>query len=95
MLNAMRPPKDSPDAFIFRSKKGGIIDFGDFLNHAWKGYKNRHGREIDGLVTKLVKQGIVSKYRRPYQCRHTFIIVNSAKRSGFSSLAIAVQPMSK
>lgn len=73
MLMAMRPKGYDPEEFIFRSKKGGIIDFGDFLNHAWKGYKNRHGREIDGLVTKLVKQGVVSEYRRPYQCRHTFI----------------------
>ncbi|WP_206070924.1 hypothetical protein [Nodosilinea sp. P-1105] len=69
----MRPENCDPEAFIFRSKKGGIIDFGDFLNHAWKGYKNRHGKQIDGLVTQLVKQGVVSEYRRPYQCRHTFI----------------------
>jgi hypothetical protein len=63
----MRPKRYEPEEFIFRSKKGGIIDFGDFLNHAWKGYKNRHGRDIDGLVTKLVKQGVVSEYRRPYR----------------------------
>lgn len=73
ILKAMRPEGCDPEAFIFRSKKGGIIDFGDFLNHAWKGYKNRHGKQIDGLVTQLVKQGVVSEYRRPYQCRHTFI----------------------
>jgi len=28
---------------------------------------------IDGIVTQLVKQGVVSEYRKPYQCRHTFI----------------------
>ena len=55
MLNAIRLSEDGSEEFIFRGKKGGIIDFGDFLNHAWKGYKNRHGREIDGLVAKLVK----------------------------------------
>jgi integrase len=73
ILNQIRPENCRPEQFIFKSKKGGMIDFGDFLNHAWKGYKNRHGRQIDGLVTKLVKQGVVSEYRRPYQCRHTFI----------------------
>jgi integrase len=73
MLMAMRPKGYDPEEFIFRSKKGGVIDFGDGRTYAWKGGKNRHGREIDGLVTKLVKQGVVSEYRRPYQCRHTFI----------------------
>ncbi|MFN6452409.1 MAG: hypothetical protein RM022_009295 [Nostoc sp. EfeVER01] len=27
----------------------------------------------DGIVIQLVKQGVVSEYRKPYQCRHTFI----------------------
>jgi integrase len=73
ILDTLRAERPKPDDFIFRSKKGGFIDFGDFLNHAWRGYTNRHGKEIDGLVTQLVKQGIVSEYRKPYQCRHTFI----------------------
>jgi integrase len=73
ILETMRSKQSKPDDFIFLSKKGGFIDFGDFLNHAWKGYVNRHGKEIDGLVTQLVKQGVVSEYRKPYQCRHTFI----------------------
>jgi integrase len=73
ILEAMRSKQSKPDDFLFLSKQGGFIDFGDFLNHAWKGYVNRHGKEIDGLVTQLVKQGVVSEYRKPYQCRHTFI----------------------
>lgn len=73
ILTAIAPDTPCPSAFIFRSRKGGIIDFGNFLNHAWKGYKNRHGKQIDGIITQLVKQGIVSEYRKPYQCRHTFI----------------------
>ena len=43
------------------------------MNHAWKGYKNRHGRMIEGIVTQLVREGNVSEYRKPYQTRHTFI----------------------
>ncbi|MEP0925364.1 tyrosine-type recombinase/integrase [Leptolyngbya sp. ST-U4] len=73
ILNSIRPGNCKPDDFIFKSKKGGTIDFGDFLSHAWKGYKNRHGKQIDGIVTQLVREGRVSEYRRPYQCRHTFI----------------------
>ncbi|PAX53602.1 tyrosine-type recombinase/integrase [Brunnivagina elsteri] len=73
MLELIKPIHCKLDEFLFKSKKGGIVDFGDFLHHAWRGYKNRHGSHIDGIVTNLVKQGIVSEYRKPYQCRHTFI----------------------
>ncbi len=73
ILNCIKAENFEPEDFIFKSKKGGFIDFGDFLNHAWKGYKNRHGRQIDGIVTQLVNQGLISEYRKPYQCRHTFI----------------------
>ena len=73
ILESIKPENCNPDEFILKSKKGGIIDFGDFLHHAWKGYKNRHGKQIDGIVTTLVKQGVVTEYRKPYQCRHTFI----------------------
>lgn len=73
ILDLIEPENCKPDELLFKSKQGGFIDFGDFLNHAWKGYKNRHGKQIDGIVTQLIRQGIVSEYRRPYQCRHTFI----------------------
>jgi integrase len=73
ILDPIRPEKNKSDELIFKSKQSGYIDFGDFLSHAWRGYKNRHGKQIDGIVTQLVRQGIVSEYRKPYQCRHTFI----------------------
>lgn len=73
ILASVRPQTHNPNEFIFKSKEGGFIDTGDFLNHAWKGYKNRHGRMIEGIVTQLVKEGKVSEYRKPYQTRHTFI----------------------
>ncbi|MGB7379718.1 MAG: tyrosine-type recombinase/integrase [Rivularia sp. (in: cyanobacteria)] len=73
ILASIKPENNNPEEFIFKSKKGGIIDFGDFLNRAWKGYKNHRGKHMDGIVTKLVKQGVISEYRKPYQCRHTFI----------------------
>ena len=73
ILNSIQPDHYKPDDFIFKSKQGKLIDFGDFLNHAWKGYKNRHGKQIDGILTQLVKQGVIGEYRRPHQCRHTFV----------------------
>lgn len=73
ILASVRPQTPKPNEFIFRSKEGGFIDTGDFLNHAWKGYKNRHGRMIEGIVTQLVRESKVSEYRKPYQTRHTFI----------------------
>lgn len=73
ILESIKPIHCQPNDFIFKSKKGGFIDFGDFLNHAWRGYKNRHGKQIEGIVMQLVRQGVVSEYRVPYQCRHTFI----------------------
>lgn len=73
ILESVKPENPNPNEFIFKSKEGGFIDTGDFLNHAWKGYKNRHGRIIEGIVTQLFKEGKVSEYRKPYQTRHTFI----------------------
>jgi integrase len=73
ILNRIRPEDAKDSDFVFLSKTGKFIDFGDFLNHAWKGYKNRHGRFIEGIVSRLAREGKVERYRRPYQCRHTFI----------------------
>jgi len=73
ILELIKPENFRPDDFVFRSKKGGTVDWGDFLQHAWKGYKNRHDKQIDGIITQLVHKKEVSEYRPPYQCRHTFI----------------------
>jgi integrase len=34
---------------------------------------NLPSRVIEGIVSRLVREGKVERYRRPYQCRHTFI----------------------
>ncbi|MBD2304481.1 DUF3596 domain-containing protein [Chroococcidiopsis sp. FACHB-1243] len=73
ILQSIRNENYQKNDFIFLGKKGGMIDFGDFCRHAWKGYKNRHGKMIEGIVTRLVREGKIDEYRRPYQCRHTFI----------------------
>lgn len=73
ILEPLKTSDSKPDDLIFKGKKGAYIDFGDFHNHAWKGYKNRHGNQIDGIVTQLVQQGTVSEYLKSYAIRHTFI----------------------
>jgi len=73
MLDSIRPEVIKPDEYIFRSNEGSFIDTGNFLNRAWRGYQNRHGSIVEGIVTQLVREGKVSEYRKPYQTRHTFI----------------------
>ncbi len=72
-LKSIKPKDCDPEALVFPSPEGKEIDDHNFLCRAWKGYKNRHGHQIDGVVTQLVKQGIVSEYRSQYNTRHTFI----------------------
>jgi integrase len=73
ILDNARTENAKPNDRVFSSKGGMPTDPGNFLRRAWKGYKNRHGHQIDGIVTQLVEEGLVSEYRKPYQCRHTFI----------------------
>lgn len=58
ILDSVRPENHRLDEFIFKSKQGAIIKLGNFLNHAWRGYKNRHGSHIDGIVTILAKKAL-------------------------------------
>lgn len=74
-LKSIKPENCSPEALVFPSPEGKEIDDHNFLNRAWKGYKNRHGTQVDGIVTRLVKQGFVSEYRCQYNTRHTFITI--------------------
>jgi integrase len=73
ILESIKPEVIKPNEFIFKSNEGNFIDTGNFLNRAWKGYQNRHGTIVEGIVTQLVQEGKVSEYRKPYQTRHTFI----------------------
>lgn len=72
-LLSIRPDPYTPDEPVFKSKTGGYIDGNDFNNRAWRGYKNNHGNQTVGIVTRLVNEGIVEKYRPQYNTRHTFI----------------------
>lgn len=72
-LQSIQPINYHPESLVFPSPEGQEIDAHNFLNRAWKGYKNRHGHHIDGIITRLVKAGLVSEYRPQYNTRHTFI----------------------
>jgi integrase len=57
ILNEFKPAKADPEAYLFRSPRGGFVDHHNFTNRAWK--------------KTLAKCGI--EYRKSYQTRHTFI----------------------
>jgi integrase len=73
LLESIKPKNCNPEDLVFPSPTGKEIDGHNFLNRAWKGYKNRHGNQVDGIVTQLVKEGKVKRYRCQYNTRHTFI----------------------
>lgn len=67
LLKSIKPENCNPESSIFDIRPD------NFQRRAWQGYKNRHGHQIDGIVTQLIKQGKVDHYRPPYCTRHTFI----------------------
>jgi integrase len=73
LLESIKGKACNPEDLVFPSPTGREIDGHNFLNRAWKGYKNRHGNQVDGIVTQLVKEGKVERYRCQYNTRHTFV----------------------
>jgi integrase len=57
LLTSIRPSNPSPDSLLFPSPAGKPINIDNFRLRLWK----------------PVLQGLGIKYRKPYQCRHTFI----------------------
>lgn len=60
------------DDLVFTSPAGCPIDNHNFTNRVWKGCREGN-RVYLGIVTQLVKEGKVDRYRCPYNTRHTFI----------------------
>lgn len=86
-LKSIKPENTNSEELVFPSPEGKEIDDHNFLNRAWKGYKNRHGNQIYGVVTRLVKQGLVSEYRPQYNTRHTFVTM--ALEAGVSVVQVS------
>ncbi|MEH1982336.1 MAG: tyrosine-type recombinase/integrase [Nostoc sp.] len=72
LLLDIKPVDVNPTATVFPAPRGGLIDVNKFTNQFWRGCKHKE-RVYPGIVTKLVADGVVSRYRPPYNCRHTFI----------------------
>lgn len=86
LLISIRPETPSPTAQVFYSPTGLIINNTRFTNQVWRG--GRNGQKIyKGIVTELVTQGAVERYRCPYTTRHTWITL--ALESGLSVSQVA------
>ena len=62
--------RGGPDDFLFHHQ-GRPLHYAYFLR-SWAGYKLK-GRQVGGVVRRLVQEGKVLRYRSPYCLRHTAI----------------------
>jgi integrase len=72
LLCSIKPILCDPEMLVFPSLKGKEINAHTFNAMCWKGTKV-HGKYQEGIVTRLVREGIVERYRPQYNTRHTFI----------------------
>jgi integrase len=72
LLQSIKTENYHPENTVFPSITGKLINSHTFNADVWKGCK-RHGKQVDGIVTKLAKEGKIDHYRPQYQTRHTFI----------------------
>lgn len=72
LLLSVRPVNLSQNSLVFTSSNGLPLHNTKFTNQVWRGCVS--GKKVyKGLVTTLVDEGKVSRYRCPYNTRHTFI----------------------
>lgn len=72
LLRDIRPTDYQPTDLVFTSPTGKPINNVRFINEVWKGSVTKK-QTYKGIVTELVKQGSVRRYRPQYNTRHTFI----------------------
>jgi integrase len=88
LLLSIRPETPVPNAQVFYSPTGGLISNTRFSNQVWKGCKAaKNKKPYKGVVTELVNQGLIERYRCFYNTRHTFITL--ALESGLSVSQVA------
>ncbi|MBD2537524.1 tyrosine-type recombinase/integrase [Coleofasciculus sp. FACHB-SPT36] len=89
LIETIRPNRPKPDLLVFPSPVGLHIHNGKFTNQVWRGC-TVGGKTYRGIVTKLVRQGLVERYRPPYNTRHTFITLALANGLTVSQVAALV-----
>ncbi|MEW6497703.1 MAG: tyrosine-type recombinase/integrase [Cyanobacteriota bacterium] len=89
LLETIRPERPSQDALVFPSPTGIYINNAKFTNQVWRGC-TVGGKTYRGIVTDLVNQGLVERYRPPYNTRHTFITLALANGLTVSQVASLV-----
>ena len=86
LLQTIKPENCDPESPVFPSVTGKLINAHTFNASVWKGCKS-HGKQIDGIVTKLAKEGRIDHYRPQYQTRHTFITLQIAAGKSCTTVA--------
>jgi len=86
LLTDIKAKNAKPDDLIFTTKMGRPINAVNFFSHVWTG-RERDGKFIPGIVTKLAEEGKISRYRSPYNTRHTFITL--MLEAGFTPQEVA------
>lgn len=75
LLECLRLEIKDPNNFVFGNPKTTPLSVNDFNNQHWKG-RAKNGTYTDGVVTRLVSEGTVERYRTLYNTRHTFITLS-------------------
>lgn len=70
LLASIKPTDAKPDDLVFPNPNGNPINPDNFMHNSWRGEQSK-GKV--GIVTKLVQEGKVERYRPQYNTRHTFI----------------------
>lgn len=70
LLLSIQLDNPSPEELVFTNSQGNAINPSTFIHNSWGGDRSK-GKV--GIVTSLVEQGLVERYRPQYNTRHTFI----------------------
>jgi integrase len=74
LLLDLRKNRTSGDDLVFPGRQGREMNARSFTQNVWKGGHERPGQTPRaGIVSQLVREGKVARYRTFYNCRHTFI----------------------
>jgi integrase len=70
LLESIRPDNYCSESLVFPSSTNKPMNWDNF-QRIWRGANNK-GKKYIGIVTQLVEQGKIERYRNPYQTRHSF-----------------------